>query len=49
MIIDHRDLSSDRRGMDLFRAVVEANEMSERVLVLTFLILRFNPSHYPVW
>ncbi|KZS96213.1 protein prenylyltransferase [Sistotremastrum niveocremeum HHB9708] len=32
-----------------FRAVVKANERSERVLQLTEHIIRLNPGHYSVW
>ncbi|EGG12171.1 uncharacterized protein MELLADRAFT_32910 [Melampsora larici-populina 98AG31] len=38
-----------RMAMDLFRAILKANELSERALELTRIILKFNPSHYPVW
>ncbi|KAH9807870.1 hypothetical protein DFH28DRAFT_1000937 [Melampsora americana] len=38
-----------RMAMDLFRALLKANELSERALELTRIILKFNPSHYPVW
>ena len=35
--------------MDYFRAVIRANEKSERVLQLTQDILERNPAHYTVW
>ncbi|KAG0144826.1 hypothetical protein CROQUDRAFT_46737 [Cronartium quercuum f. sp. fusiforme G11] len=38
-----------RTAMDLFRGLLKANELSERALELTRIILGFNPSHYPVW
>ncbi|MBW0498601.1 hypothetical protein O181_038316 [Austropuccinia psidii MF-1] len=38
-----------RKAMDLFRALVHANETSERALRLTTAILQHNPSHYSVW
>ncbi|PHZ13557.1 protein farnesyltransferase [Rhizopus microsporus ATCC 52813] len=36
-------------AMDYFRAVIHANEKSERVLQLTQDILERNPAHYTVW
>lgn len=39
----------DRNAMDYFRAVSAAGEHSERVLKLTEMIIRKNPSHYTVW
>ena len=35
--------------MDMFRAVVNANEKSERALGLTEDIIRMNAGHYTVW
>ena len=35
--------------MDMFRAVVHANEKSERALGLTEDIIRMNAGHYTVW
>lgn len=35
--------------MDLFRALVNAQELSERGLDLTIRILKINPAHYTVW
>lgn len=41
--------SSDRDAMDMFRAVVDVNEKSERALGLTEDIIRMNAGHYTVW
>lgn len=38
-----------RKAMDLFRAIVAKNELSERALKLTAAILQANGSHYTVW
>ncbi|GMK58612.1 hypothetical protein CspeluHIS016_0600540 [Cutaneotrichosporon spelunceum] len=38
-----------REAMDYFRAVSAAREHSDRVLDLTEMIVRMNPSHYTVW
>lgn len=35
--------------MDMFRAVVNENEKSERALGLTEDIIRMNAGHYTVW
>jgi len=36
-------------AMDLFRAIVKKNEISERALELTEYIINTNPAHYYVW
>ncbi|CAD6571237.1 MAG: CAAX geranylgeranyltransferase alpha subunit [Tremellales sp. Tagirdzhanova-0007] len=38
-----------RDAMDYFRAIVAAEEHSERALELTEMIIRKNPAHYTVW
>ena len=40
---------ADRDAMDYFRAIVAAEEHSERALELTEMIIRKNPAHYTVW
>lgn len=35
--------------MDYFRAILQKEEYSERVLSLTEHIIRMNPAHYSVW
>jgi protein farnesyltransferase/geranylgeranyltransferase type-1 subunit alpha len=39
----------DRDATSYFRAVVKANEHSQRVLDLTLHIINMNPAHYTVW
>lgn len=39
----------DRDAMDHFRAVMAANEHSERALELTESIIKMNPAHYTIW
>jgi len=36
-------------AMDYLRAVMAANEMSDRVLTLTDRIISMNPAHYTIW
>lgn len=38
-----------RETMEYLRAVMAANEMSQRVLELTAHIISLNPAHYTVW
>lgn len=38
-----------RDAMDLFRAVIKADERSERALDLTLTIVEINPAHYTAW
>jgi len=38
-----------RETMEYLRAVMAANEMSQRVLDLTAHIIGLNPAHYTVW
>ena len=38
-----------REAMAYLRAVMAANEMSERVLELTAHVINLNPAHYTVW
>lgn len=46
----HTDFSlPDKDATSYFRAVVAAQERSERVLDLTEHIIRLNPGHYSVW
>ena len=40
---------TDREASEYFRAIVNAGEMSERVLELTQDIISMNPAHYTVW
>lgn len=35
--------------MDMFRAIVSREELSERVLDLTETLIRINPGHFTVW
>lgn len=35
--------------MDLFRAVVAKEELSQRALKLTESLVRLNPGHFTVW
>jgi hypothetical protein len=42
-------LFADRNGMDLFRALLQRNEMSARALALTHEIIQMNPAHYTAW
>ncbi|KAG8960757.1 CAAX geranylgeranyltransferase alpha subunit [Tulasnella sp. 408] len=38
-----------KEAMDYFRAILQKEEYSERVLSLTEHIIRMNPAHYSVW
>ena len=38
-----------REAMSYLRAVMAANEQSERVLELTEHVIAMNPAHYTVW
>ncbi|EEB09701.1 geranylgeranyltransferase I alpha subunit Cwp1 [Schizosaccharomyces japonicus yFS275] len=38
-----------KQGMAYFRAIVKQEELSERALALTSLLIMFNPAHYTVW
>ena len=41
--------NTDRDAMDTFRAIVAKDELSERVLELTEVLIRINPGHFTVW
>lgn len=41
--------STDKDATDYFRAVVKAEERSQRVLELTEVLIRLNPAHYTAW
>jgi protein farnesyltransferase/geranylgeranyltransferase type-1 subunit alpha len=45
--ITYTDMYSE--AMSYLRAVMSANEYSERVLALTKDVISMNPAHYTVW
>jgi hypothetical protein len=48
-VVEIRYTDEYRELMDLFRAVVKANEMSERALALTAEVVESNPANYTAW